>query len=151
MIEIHGPDELRRLVVKDIPASPWLEIDQARIDAFAAATLDDQWIHVDTQRAAAESPFGTTIAHGFLTLSLIPYFRMQVIQIDGFAMTINYGLNRVRFPAPDPSGSRIRARFVIREVTDVPGGVQELTDITIEREGQEKPVCVAETIVRHYL
>jgi len=150
VIEIHGADELRRLAGQDIPASPWLEIDQARIDAFAAATLDDQWIHVDTQRAAA-SPFGTTIAHGFLTLSLIPHFRMQVIRIDGFAMTINYGLNRVRFPAPVLSGSRIRARFAIRDVTDVPGGVQEVTEVTIERDGEQKPVCVAETMVRHYL
>lgn len=150
MIEVNGPQQLRALVGQTVPPSPWLEIDQARIDAFASATVDDQWIHVDRARAA-EGPFGTTIAHGFLTLSLIPHFRMQVIRIAGFAMTINYGLNRVRFPSPVPVGSRLRAHFTITVVDEVAGGVQEVTEVTIERDGQEKPVCVAETVVRHYL
>jgi acyl dehydratase len=149
-VEVRGMDELKALTGQSLRPSPWLEIGQERIDAFAAATSDRQWIHVDRERAAS-GPFGTTIAHGFLTLSLIPHFRAQVIRIDGFAMTINYGLNRVRFPAPVPSGSRLRARYTVLEVTDVDGGVQELSQVTIEREGQEKPVCVAETVVRHYL
>jgi acyl dehydratase len=149
-IEVHGIDGLKALAGTELPPSPWLVIDQERIDHFADSTLDHQWIHVDPDRATS-GPFGTTIAHGFLTLSLIPHFRAQVLQIDGFAMTINYGLNRVRFPAPVPTGSRLRAQYVVREVTDVDGGVQEVSQVAIERDGHEKPVCVAETVVRHYL
>ncbi len=130
--------------------SDWLEIDQERIDRFAAATGDDQWIHVDPEKAA-EGPFGTTIAHGFLTLSLIVKFLYETRPADdGFRMGLNYGVNRVRFPAPVPVGSRIRGRFKILEVTDVEGGVQVVTEATVEREGQEKPVCVAEMVSRHY-
>lgn len=149
MLEIRGGDELKALAGQSLPPSPWLEIDQERIDAFARATLDEQWIHVDRERAGA-GPFQTTIAHGFLTLSLIPHFRRQVLRIEGFSMTINYGLNRVRFPSPVPTGSRLRAHFSIQDVTDVEGGVQELSRVTIERDGIEKPVCVAETVIRHY-
>jgi len=130
--------------------SEWLELTQERIDQFAEATGDDQWIHVDPEKAA-EGPFGTTIAHGFLTLSLLVKFQYEVRPERGeFRMGINYGVNKVRFPAPVPVGSRIRAHFEILEVTDVEGGVQVVTKGTVEREGEEKPVCVAEMVSRQY-
>jgi acyl dehydratase len=126
--------------------SPWLEIDQARIDAFATATEDRQSIHVDPKLAAA-GPFGTTVAHGFLTLSLVVHLWNQVApQHEG--ITVNYGLNRVRFPAPVPSGSRVRGSFRIEAVEDVAGGTQARVAATIEREGGDKPVCVAELLFR---
>ena len=128
--------------------SPWLAIEQARIDEFARATDDPQWIHTDPERAAA-GPFGTTIAHGFLTLSLVvPLFEQALPALDGYGMTLNYGLNRVRFTSPVPVGSRIRGRFRIEEVEDVTGGKQARVAATIEREGQEKPACVAEALFR---
>jgi acyl dehydratase len=125
----------------------WVEIAQERIDAFAAATDDPQWIHTDPVRAAA-GPFGTTIAHGYLTLALLPAWLGQVFEVDGVALTVNYGLNRVRFPAPVPVGSRLRARFEVVAVEEVAGGVQLVTAATVEREGSEKPVCVAEAVYR---
>lgn len=128
--------------------SPWLEIDQARIDEFARATDDGQWIHTDPERAAA-GPFGTTIAHGFLTLSLVvPLFEQALPELEGYGMTLNYGLNRVRFTSPVPVGSRIRGRFRIEEVEDVASGKQARVAATIELEGQEKPACVAEALFR---
>jgi acyl dehydratase len=128
--------------------SGWREIAQARVDLFADATDDPQWIHVDPERAAA-GPFGTTIAHGFLTLSLVvPLFEEALPQLDGYSLTVNYGLNRVRFTAPLPSGSRIRGRFRVESVEDVSGGEQATVAVTIEREGHEKPVCVAEALFR---
>jgi acyl dehydratase len=145
-----GVEGVKRLVDFDIPSSEWLEIDQNRIDTFAECTNDAQWIHVDPARAQA-GPFGTTIAHGFLTLSLIPYFWEQVITFEGFRTSINYGLNEVRFPAPVPVGSRLRALFTVREVTEVDGGVQLIFASKVEREGHSKPVCVAERIIRLYL
>ena len=130
--------------------SDWLEITQERIDRFAEATGDDQWIHVDPEQAA-QGPFGTTIAHGFLTLSLMVKFQYETRPSEGeFRMGLNYGVNRVRFPAPVPVGSRIRAHFEILEVDEAEGGIQVVTKGTIEREGQEKPVCVAEMVSRHY-
>jgi acyl dehydratase len=130
--------------------SGWLEITQDRIDRFAEATGDDQWIHVDPEKAA-QGPFGTTIAHGFLTLSLLVKFLYEVRPESGeFRMGINYGVNRVRFPAPVPVGSRLRGRFKVLEVSDVDGGIQVVTEGTVEREGAEKPVCVAEMVSRHY-
>jgi acyl dehydratase len=130
--------------------SDWLEITQDRIDGFADATGDHQWIHVDPERAA-EGPFGTTIAHGFLTLSLLVKFLYEVRPESGeYRMGINYGVNKVRFPAPVPVGSRIRAHFEVLEVSEVEGGIQVVTKGTIEREGEEKPVCVAEMVSRHY-
>ena len=130
--------------------SDWLEITQERIDRFAEATGDDQWIHVDPEQAA-QGPFGTTIAHGFLTLSLLVKFQNEVRPERGeFRMGINYGVNKVRFPAPVPVGSRIRAHFEILEVDEVEGGVQVVTKGTVEREGEEKPVCVAEMVSRQY-
>ena len=128
--------------------SDWLEITQARIDEFARATDDSQWIHVDPERAAA-GPFGTTIAHGFLTLSLVvPLFEQALPPLEGYGMTLNYGLNRVRFTAPVPAGSRIRGRFRVEAVEDVEHGEQGRVAATIELEGQEKPACVAEALFR---
>jgi acyl dehydratase len=128
--------------------SDWLEVSQARIDEFARATDDPQWIHTDPIRAA-EGPFGTTIAHGFLTLSLVvPFFEQALPRLEGYRLTLNYGLNRVRFTAPVPSGTRIRGRFVVQAVDEVAGGEQVTVGVTIEREGEEKPACVAETLFR---
>lgn len=130
--------------------SPWLEISQARIDEFARATNDPQWIHTDPERAAA-GPFGTTIAHGFLTLSLVvPLFEQSLPELEHVGMTLNYGLNRVRFTSPVPSGSRIRGRFRIEELEEVPFGKQARVAVTIELEGQEKPACVAEALFRFH-
>ncbi|HWQ02473.1 MAG TPA: MaoC family dehydratase [Gaiellaceae bacterium] len=130
--------------------SSWLEVTQERIDQFADATGDHQWIHVDPEKAA-QGPFATTIAHGFLTLSLLVKFIDEVRPSSGeFRMGINYGVNRVRFPAPVPVGSKLRAHFKVLEVTDVEGGIQVVTEGTVEREGGEKPVCVAEMVSRHY-
>ena len=137
----------RDLAGRELGPTAWVTIEQARIDAFAEATDDRQWIHVDPERAAA-GPFGTTIAHGYLTLALLPRFVTEVLSVDGYALTVNYGLNRVRFPAPVPVGSRVRARFRVAAVEDVPGGVQLTVESTIEREGQDKPVCVAEAVYR---
>jgi acyl dehydratase len=127
--------------------SRWLQVTQERIDAFAAATEDAQWIHVNRQRAA-EGPFGTTIAHGFLTLSLLPELWFEVFGDGGYRVTINYGLNRVRFPAPVPVDSRVRATFRIVDVTAVDGGAQAVIAATIEGDGSEKPVCAAELVFR---
>jgi len=128
--------------------SEWRDLAQERVNLFAEATDDPQWIHVDPERAAA-GPFGTTIAHGFLTLSLVvPLFEEALPPLDGYSLTVNYGLNRVRFPAPVPVGSRIRGRFRIEGVEEVAGGVQATVAATVEREGQEKPVCVAEALFR---
>ena len=128
--------------------SDWLEVSQARIDEFARATDDPQWIHIDPVRAA-EGPFGTTIAHGFLTLSLVvPFFEQAMPHVEGYRLTLNYGLNRVRFTAPVASGTRIRGRFVVQAVDEVAGGEQLTVAVTIEREGEEKPACVAEALFR---
>ena len=142
-----NPMVIRDLIGREL-VSDWLAIEQARIDDFARATDDPQWIHTDPVRAAA-GPFGTTIAHGFLTLSLVvTLFEQAIPPLEGYRLTVNYGLNRVRFPAPVPSGSRVRARFVVEDVEDVSGGEQARVAATIEREGQEKPVCVAEALFR---
>jgi acyl dehydratase len=125
----------------------WLLVDQVRVDAFAAATEDSQWIHTNRQRAA-EGPFGTTIAHGFLTLSLLPELWFELAGDGGYRLTVNYGVDRVRFPAPVPVGSRIRASFRIEAVEPVEGGEQARIKATVEREGHDKPVCVAELLFR---
>ncbi|MFF9124672.1 MaoC family dehydratase [Streptomyces sp. NPDC014889] len=145
-----SPDELRAAVGERLGYTDWLEIDQKRIDLFADATGDHQWIHVDPDRAAA-GPFGTTIAHGYLTLSLLPVFGPQLIEVRGVRMGVNYGTNKVRFPAPVPVGSRLRATAVVTGADEVPGGVQVTVAFTVEREGGDKPVCVAESVVRYYL
>ncbi len=130
--------------------SSWIEIDQARIDAFADATDDHQWIHVDPVRAA-DGPFGTTIAHGYLTLSLVASMANEVLPAPGRRMGVNYGVNRVRFPAPVPVGSRVRGSFRVDEVETFDWGTQTTMTVTVEREGGEKPVCVAQTVVRAYI
>jgi acyl dehydratase len=134
----------------DFGPSSWIEIPQETIDAFADATGDHQWIHVDPERAA-EGPFGTTIAHGYLTLSLLPVASYEVVPRDPNAkMGINYGLNRVRFPSPVPVGSRVRARFHVDAVDEADWGAQVTMTATVEREGGDKPVCVAEIVFRYY-
>jgi len=130
-------------------AAPVL-LDQARIDSFAHCTGDKQWIHVDTERAAAELPSHTTIAHGFLTLSLLSTLIRESIRVTGLRMAINYGLNRVRFVSPVPAGSRIRALITLKAVDAVSGGFQVTWDVTIEREGGDKPAAIAEWVVRYY-
>ncbi|HEY8982297.1 MAG TPA: MaoC family dehydratase [Streptomyces sp.] len=143
-------DELKAAVGEQLGYSDWVEVDQKRIDLFAEATGDHQWIHVDPEKAAA-GPFKTTIAHGYLTLSLLPLFGPQLIQVDGVKMGVNYGTNKVRFPAPVPVGSRLRATARISSVEDVKGGVQITLAFTVEREGGDKPVCAAESVSRYYL
>ena len=139
---------LHDLVGVELEPTSWLEVTQARIDEFAHATGDMQWIHTDPVRAA-EGPFGTTVAHGYLTLSLCaPLLSEALAGLTGYGMSINYGTNRVRFPAPVPAGSRIRARVTVASVDDVPGGDQAVVVATVEREGGEKPVCVAEIVLR---
>ena len=150
MIVLNDVRSLRDRIGEEIAVSDWLAITQARIDAFAEATDDRQWIHVDPARAAVESPFHATIAHGFLTLSLLSALIRDAIAFTGLRMAINYGLNRVRFVAPVPAGSRVRARFAPASVEDASDGVQVTWQVTIEREGGDKPCCVAEWIVRYY-
>jgi acyl dehydratase len=132
----------------ELGPSEWRTVDQRRIDAFAEATDDLQWIHVDRERAA-QGPFGTTIAHGYLTLSLLVPFAYELLPVEDARLVINYGLDRVRFPAPLPAGSRIRARFRVDARDEVDGGVQVRLAATVEREGQEKPVCAAELLFRY--
>jgi acyl dehydratase len=150
VIHIDDVRSLRDRIGEEIAASDWVEISQARIDQFAEATGDTQWIHVDAARAAAESPFKTTIAHGFLTLSLMSALIREAMQFHHLRLAINYGMNRMRFVAPVPAGSRIRARFMPVSVEDVSGSVQVTWQVTIDREHSDKPCCVAEWIVRYY-
>jgi len=142
--------ELGGLVGREIATSDWMVVSQDRINAFADTTDDHQWIHVDAERARAETSFGTTIAHGFLTLSLTSALLRNAVRIDGPRMTLNYGLNRVRFVSPVPSGSRIRARIAVGKVDDLEDSTQVIWNITIEREGSDKPCVVAEWIGRYY-
>jgi acyl dehydratase len=142
-----GVSTFTDLVGVELGPTSWLEITQERVNEFARATDDPQWIHTDPERAAA-GPFGGTIAHGYLTLSLCVPFFYEVMPDRGFALTVNYGVNRVRFPAPVPVGSRIRSRFRVEAVDEVAGGEQAVIAATVEREGEEKPVCVAELVVR---
>jgi acyl dehydratase len=140
---------LENRVGEEIAASPWLEVTQERIDQFAKAIDDYQWIHVDRERAK-QSPYGTTIAHGFLTLSLVAHLSEMTFSFSDRKMGVNYGLNRVRFTAPVPSGSKIRARFTLAQYEKIEGGVQVTWNVVMEREGGDKPVMVAETIARHF-
>jgi acyl dehydratase len=142
--------DLAALVGQEFAHSDVLLVDQARIDAFAHATEDRQWIHVDPERAA-QGPFGATIAHGFLTLSLLPPLMYSAFAIDDVRMGLNYGTNRVRFPAPVPSGSRVQARFKLLAFEPIDGGAQLTIEATVQRDGHGKPVCVAEQVVRQYL
>jgi acyl dehydratase len=138
------------LVGQEVATSDWLVVTQDRINAFADATGDHQWIHVDTGRARAETPFGTTIAHGFLTLSLLSALMRDAVRVDGPRMTLNYGLNRVRFVSPVPSGARVRARLALARIDDMRDSIQATWSVTVEREGGDKPALVAEWIVRYY-
>jgi acyl dehydratase len=148
---IDGIDGLRGLVGQEVAASDWFDVSQQRINDFADATEDHQWIHIDVERAKKETPFGSTIAHGFLSLSLLPVLAAQAYKIEGeFKMGINYGLNRLRFVSPVPSGSRIRARFTPQAVEDVPGGWQITWSVTVEIDGGQKPALAAEWLVRYY-
>jgi acyl dehydratase len=141
--------DLRALEGTELGPTAWVEVPQDKIDAFADVTGDHQWIHVDPERAAA-SPIGSTIAHGLLTLSLAPALMEELMAYDGFAHALNYGYDKVRFPAPVPVGSRVRLRATITEVAEVPGGAQVTTTQTIERDGGDKPVLVAQSVARFY-
>jgi acyl dehydratase len=149
---VHFPTlaSLRDKVGEHLATSDWITVDQERIDLFARATGDFQWIHVDPERAAA-GPFGAPIAHGFLTLSLLPEFARSAMAIDDVRMSVNYGLNRVRFMAPVPAGSRLRAHFRLLSWEPIDGGAQVVTEVTIEREGADKPACVAESVARRFV
>ncbi len=143
-------EEIHALVGTEVGVSEWFPVTQDRIDTFAQATNDDQWIHIDPVRAEADSPYGTTIAHGFLTLSMISYLSRGVLPIDNVRLRINYGLNKVRFPNAVRSGAQIRGHFVLQEVKDIARGIETTFLVTIEVEGSTKPCCVAEWIVRQY-
>ena len=147
--EVKGIEGLKALQGETIGPSEWREVTQDDINAFADLSGDDQWIHVDVERAKKESPFGTTIAHGNLTLSLIDGLRLELIKSTGFKLGVNYGWNKVRFPAPVPAGSRVRATAEVVEIEEVKGGwYQVVTRFTIEVEGNEKPACVADSVGR---
>ena len=142
--------DLASHIGQTVGTSDWMAVSQDRINVFADATGDHQWIHVDAERAKTDSPFGTTIAHGFLSLSLISALMRNAVTIDGLRMAINYGLNRVRFVSPVPSGARIRATVALAGVSPVEGGVQATWNVTVERDGGSKPCLVAEWLVRYY-
>jgi acyl dehydratase len=145
----NGVDDLRAAVGAQLGASEWRTVEQGQIDMFAEATDDHQWIHIDVEKAK-DGPFGTTIAHGFLTLSLLPALVKDVYRVDGTKMGINYGLNKVRFTSPLPVGSKVRGNVELVDVADVTGGVQVTTKITVEIEGSERPALVAEWLTRQY-
>ncbi|MEV6203277.1 MaoC family dehydratase [Streptomyces sp. NPDC051771] len=148
-LTVHGIDEIRAQAGADLGHSSWVEIAQSRVDTFADATDDHQWIHVDVERAAT-GPFGGTIAHGYLTLSLLIPMWSELLQVEGVSMAVNYGLNKVRFPSPVRVGSKIRAHGRIASVEDVRGGVEVTVDLTVEIDGADKPACVAQAVYRFY-
>jgi acyl dehydratase len=148
-VVISGLDELKSRIGEELAVSDWREVTQADIDTFAEVTGDDQWIHVDQERAK-DTPFGGTIAHGYFTLSLGPRFSYDLMKMEGIAFALNYGLNKVRFPAPMPVGGKVRMRMQLQNVEDIQGGAQVTMLYTFEREGGDKPVCVAESLARFY-
>jgi acyl dehydratase len=148
---VDGIEGVQGLVGQHLGHSDWVEITQERVNRFAEATGDHQWIHVDPERAARESPFGGPIAHGYLTLSLLPMLLPQIVEITGFRLTVNYGTEKVRFPAPVPVGSRVRAGAVLDSATPIEGGVQMLVTVTVEIEGAGKPAMVATSVSRRYV
>ena len=151
VLRIPGVEQLQALVGRELGVSGWLDITQERMSAFADASLDHQWIHVDVERARRESPYGVTIAHGFFTLSLVSELRRQVFEFDGpHRYAVNYGLNRVRFPAPVPAGSRIRGRFTLQSVEILDHAIALVLLVTVEVEGGSKPALVAEWLLRYY-
>ena len=141
--------EMQAMVGQNIGTSEWITVTQERVNLFADATGDHQWIHVDPERAA-KGPFGTTIAHGFLTLSLLPEMSASAMEVLDTRMGVNYGLGKVRFPAPVPVGSRLRGHFKLTKFEPLEGGAQLTVEVTMEREGSDKPVCVAESLARRY-
>ncbi len=147
---VNGIDGLKALVGRDLGVSEWLEITQERVNTFADATGDHQWIHVDVERAA-NGPFGAPIAHGYLTLSLVIPLFGELLEVQGIRMGVNYGLERVRFPSPVKVGSKIRLAATVVSVEDVPGGTQSTFDFTVQIDGSEKPACVARTVYRQYV
>jgi acyl dehydratase len=147
----HGIEGVQGLVGQHLGHSDWVEITQQRVDLFAEATGDHQWIHVDPERARRESPFGGPVAHGYLTLSLLPSLTPQIVAFTGFRMAVNYGTEKVRFPAPVPVGARVRAGAVLDSATPVDGGVQLALTVTMEVEGGTKPAMVATTVSRRYV
>jgi acyl dehydratase len=150
-VEIKNPQALKEFVGREIGVTEWFPVTQERIEQFAGATEDRQWIHIDRARARKESPYGDTIAHGFLTLSLLSHLMKEAIQVQGgVRLAVNYGLNRVRFPAAVRAGSRIRARVAVLELKELSDAVEASYSVTVENEGSAKPVCVAEWIVRYY-
>lgn len=150
--EVETLESLRDLVEREIAVTEWFPVTQERIQQFAEVTEDRQWIHVDRERAERESPYGTTIAHGFLTLSLLSRFMKEAIQIrSGVRMSVNYGLNRVRFPSAVRAGSHIRVRFTLQSLRDVPDALEAVFDARVEVQGNDKPCCVAEWVVRYYI
>ena len=150
-LKLESLQSLEDLVGREIATTGWLRVTQERISKFAEATGDRQWIHIDPERAQRESPYGATIAHGFLTLSLLSHFMREAIQLPGSVKrTINYGLNRVRFPAPVRAREKVRARVRLQSCRELPGSTEAVFDITVEAEGGEKPCCVAEWILRFY-
>lgn len=150
MREIKSLAELKSLVGQEVAVSDWYPISQERVNLFAEATGDHQWIHLDVERSRKESPYGGTVAHGFLTLSMLPMLMEKAIVMTDVKMGVNYGLNKVRFPAPVPVGSQVRGRMTLLSVEDIPSGAQMTWQVTIERDGGDKPVCVAESISRRY-
>ena len=148
---VPTPQALGEVVGRELAVSEWLEVTQQRIQQFAEATGDRQWIHTDAERARKESPYGSTIAHGFLTLSLISQMMEEAVRVQGVRLAVNYGLNRVRFPAPVRASAKIRARFNLQSVKDIGGGVEAVYGVTVEVEGEQKPCCVAEWMVRYYV
>ena len=149
--QIESIDKLREMLGQEVAVSDWFEVTQERINLFAEATEDRQWIHTEPERAARESPFKRTIAHGFLTLSLLSELMKRAVSVGRVRMGINYGLTRVRFVSPVPAGSSIRGRFTLAEVEDIRGGIQATWNVSVELEGGGKPACVAEWLVRYYV
>jgi acyl dehydratase len=148
-VTVNGIEDLQALLGKEVGPTDWREVSQEDIDLFARLSGDDQWIHVDVERAKTESPFGTTVAHGNLTLSMIDGLRRDLIESKGFKLGVNYGWNKVRFPAPVPAGSKVRAKAEVTSVDEVGGGwYQVVTKFTVEVEGGDKPVCVGESVGR---
>ncbi|MEH3145785.1 MAG: MaoC family dehydratase [Methylobacterium frigidaeris] len=151
MQAFDGPEALKAALGQEIGVGDWITVDQATIDRFAEATGDHQWIHVDPERAARESPYRTTVAHGYLTLSLVPQFIAGARRLDGLKLSLNYGLDRVRFPAPVLVGARLRGRVILAAAQDVPPrGLRATYRVTVEVEGQERPACLADAVVLHH-
>ncbi|HEV7886090.1 MAG TPA: MaoC family dehydratase [Acidimicrobiales bacterium] len=148
---IEGIEGLKKKVGDHLGYSDWHEVTQDQVNLFADATGDHQWIHVDPERAAKESPFGGPIAHGYLTISLAPKLLPEVVQVTGISMGVNYGINKLRFPTPVPVGAKLRAGATLSGVEDIPGGAQVTMDIVFEVEGKDKPSCVAQVVYRYYV